>query len=108
MADKQNKHQADLAASGYRLPDSFYVRAIPEQQSTEKQSGDGGKAATAKQVSEHGYQGDLQSLEDYQASAPAAQPTVDPETGLTNPEAHRAAAEAASPAAPSAPAKKRR
>jgi len=83
MADKYKKHQEELAASGYRLPDSFYVASADPGESAEEKAGDGGqKAANAKQESEHGYDGELVEAEDVDAGR-----TVDPETGLTIPDA---------------------
>lgn len=67
MNDDQKKHRSELAASGYRLPDSMYVKpAIEDQASTEKTSGDGGKenADLGPDDSEHGYKGKLTSAAD--------------------------------------------
>lgn len=71
MAKDKNRsraeHQASLSTSGYRVPDSFYVDEVPKQESAEKESGDGGKAAadTDADGSEHGYKGELMTPEEH-------------------------------------------
>jgi hypothetical protein len=67
-ADRERaEHQAKLATSGYRVPDSFYVDTKEHAESAEKKSGDGGRSAAdiADDDSEHGYKGALQSKEDF-------------------------------------------
>jgi hypothetical protein len=83
MSKDRTAHQKELAQSGYVLPDNFYHEPITVQPSAEKESGDGGVAASgAKQKSEHGYDGDLQPLAEAHEELDA-QRTVDPETGQT-------------------------
>jgi hypothetical protein len=95
MAEKENKHQKELAQSGYRLPDTYYVEIESPGESAEKESGDGGAAAGGEsQKSEHGYTGPLKSRDEHLEELEDAR-TVDPETGQTIPtEAEEQAAKA--------------
>jgi hypothetical protein len=75
MAKDHKKHQQELAQSGYRVPDAFYV-ADPNatQASTEEASGDGGKAASEIDPadSEHGYKGETLTPEELAAAQEAS------------------------------------
>lgn len=73
MADKSNNrdaHQRELAQSGYRVPDNFYVEPIPPQESAEEKSGDGGSKAIAaadETDSAHGFKGKLLTADEFAA-----------------------------------------
>jgi len=94
MPQDKKQHQQELAASGYRLPDTLYV-APPgaDLQSAEETSGDGGKAA-GELESDIGYQGALATPEEVRLDAEKLR-TVDPKTGRTIPGEVERQAEAA-------------
>ena len=86
MAD-HDKLKADLARSGYSVPDSHFAEdPNATQQSAEQTSGDGGRAAADidQTASEHGYHGKMLTQEDLAnkaKSGPASNKNA-AETGL--------------------------
>lgn len=77
MADEKNadvtKHQQELAASGYRVPTNHYVEHPADKaESTEKESGDGGKSVEAGASSTPiGFNGELMTTDDAVAATKA-------------------------------------